>query len=267
MFYSHWTDFMHQSIKIISLNTWGGMGGTEGLLSFFKTYQDTDLFCLQETWNGGAGEKAANAAGRSLERVDTELLPKIKAILPDHVAYFHSQHVSYFGITIFVRRSFSVIDEGAVCVYREPGYVSAEDIADHARILQYLTLETGGGLLTVCNIHGAWQPGGKTDTPERLDQSQRIINFTNRFSHPLILAGDFNLTLNTRSVQMIEEAGWENLIRTHGVTSTRTSFYDKPEKFADYVFTKNGVNAEEFRVLPEQVSDHSPLFLSCALPI
>ncbi len=258
---------MDEHIKIITLNTWGGMGGTDGLLSFFKSYQDTDIFCLQETWNGGAGEKAANAAGRSLERVDTDLLSKIKAVLPDHVTYFKSQYVSYFGITIFVRNTFSVVDEGAVCVYREPGYVSTEDIADHARILQYVTLETASGLLTVCNIHGAWQPGGKTDTPERLDQSWRIIDFTKRFSHPLILAGDFNLTLNTRSVQLIEEAGWENLIRTHNITSTRTSFYDKPEKFADYVFVKNGVRVEEFCVLPEQISDHAPLLLSCTLPV
>lgn len=258
---------MPHPFKLISLNTWGGMGGTDGILSFFKTYQDTDIFCLQEIYNGGDEERAKNAAGRSLETVNTQLFRTIQSILPEHVSYFRSQYVPYFGVTLLIRKTLKVINEGAVCVYREPGYVSEEDVADHARFLQYVTFETQTGLMTVFNIHGAWQPGGKTDTPERLDQSQRIIDFTNRFSHPLILAGDFNLTLNTRSVQLIEEAGWENLIRTHGITSTRTSFYDKPEKFADYVFVKNGVNVEEFRVLPEQISDHAPLFLSCTLPV
>ncbi len=257
---------MHQPLKIISLNTWGGRAGKEKLLSFFKDHQDIDVFCLQEMWDGGEHTAGHIAAGRDMKGVDFHLVPHVSNLLTQHTVHFYPYYFNFFGVALIFRKTFCLIDSGSTYIYREEGYVSPTDIADHARVLHYITLETDQGLMTVLNLHGAWQPGGKTDTPERLDQSQRIVDFTNRFSHPLILAGDFNLTLNTRSVQLIEEAGWENLIRTHGITSTRTSHYDKPEKFADYVFVKNGVNVQEFRVLPEQISDHAPLFLSYTLP-
>ena len=67
------------------------------------------------------------------------------------------------------------------------------------------------------------------------------------------------------SIQLLEEAGWNNLIRTHGILSTRTHLYEKEERFADYIFTKNNVQVQEFRVLPEEVSDHAALFLECSL--
>jgi exonuclease III len=40
-------------MKIISLNTWGGMAGRQPLLDFFVAHKDVDVFCLQEIWNGG----------------------------------------------------------------------------------------------------------------------------------------------------------------------------------------------------------------------
>jgi exonuclease III len=45
-------------MKIITLNTWGGIAGTQGLLDFFKKHEDTDIFCLQEIFNGGKDDEA-----------------------------------------------------------------------------------------------------------------------------------------------------------------------------------------------------------------
>lgn len=53
-----------------------------------------------------------------------------------------------------------------------------------------------------------------------------------------------------------------NLIREYGITSTRTSFYQKPEKHADYVFVSEGISVKAFTVLPDEVSDHAPLLLA-----
>jgi endonuclease/exonuclease/phosphatase family metal-dependent hydrolase len=39
------------------------------------------------------------------------------------------------------------------------------------------------------------------------------------------------------------------------------SFYEKPEKFADYMFVSKGIAVRDFQVLPDEVSDHAPLFL------
>jgi hypothetical protein len=39
-------------MKIINLNTWGGMAGKETLLDFFRAQKDSiDAFCLQEMWS------------------------------------------------------------------------------------------------------------------------------------------------------------------------------------------------------------------------
>jgi endonuclease/exonuclease/phosphatase family metal-dependent hydrolase len=258
---------MEGRLKIICLNTWAGIAGIDPLLKFFEHYKNTDIFCLQEIWNGGEDATKLTAAGRSLARVETQLLQKIMDALPNHAAFFTPQHdpCSYFGVAIFVRKGIEVVDTGRICVYREPGYISPVDIADHARVLQYITIKTVDGPMTILNVHAAWQPNGKMDTPERLEQSRRIVEFSHTFAHPLILAGDFNLHPETESIRNIENAGWENLIRTYGITSTRTSLYHKPEPFADYIFIKNGIRVHDFHVLPEEVSDHAALFLEYSL--
>ncbi len=62
---------------------------------------------------------------------------------------------------------------------------------------------------------------------------------------------------------MIErELGLENLITKYGVTSTRTSLYTRSdEKFADYIFVSKGVDVKDFKVMPDEVSDHAALYL------
>ena len=60
---------------------------------------------------------------------------------------------------------------------------------------------------------------------------------------------------------MIESVDLRNLIKEYGITSTRTSLYPKEGKFADYVFTSKGVDVETFKVLPDEVSDHAPLYV------
>ncbi len=212
-------------------------------------------------WNGGEHTAGDIAAGRGMQGVDFQLLNHVTCLLPEHTVYFEPQYLDFFGLALIVHKQFRIVEYGTASIYRTPGWVSAIDIADHARPLQYITLETPKGMLTVINLHGAWQPGGKKDTPERLAQSRAIVEFAKRFSHPLILAGDFNLNLQTESIRLIEESGWENLIRSHNILSTRTSFYNKPEKFADYLFLKNGIQTNKFRILPEEVSDHAALFL------
>ncbi|MEK7201275.1 MAG: endonuclease/exonuclease/phosphatase family protein, partial [Patescibacteria group bacterium] len=67
------------------------------------------------------------------------------------------------------------------------------------------------------------------------------------------------------SVSRIEAAGLRNLIKEYHVTSPRTSHYTKPEKFADYAFVSAEVTVEDFKVLPDEVSDHAPLYLEFSL--
>jgi endonuclease/exonuclease/phosphatase family metal-dependent hydrolase len=101
---------------------------------------------------------------------------------------------------------------------------------------------------------------GKSDSPERIAQSQKIRNFLDSIDKPKILCGDFNLRPDTESMKILEK-GMNNLIQIYDITSTRTSLYDKEEKFADYVLTSPDVVIKAFQKLFHEVSDHAPLLL------
>lgn len=256
-------------MRIISLNTWGGRAGKERLLAFFKMHADTtDIFCLQEIWSAPYEHLEGHPAGGL--KIDNEQimvygLQEISTMLPNHVVFFRPHHGDHYGLLMFVRKKLFVSEEGEVFVYKHKGYVAEGDVGNHARNIQYVTVETTSGQITVINFHGLWTgegPGkGKKDSPERLEQSEKILEFTKKIQNPFILCGDFNLLPDTKSIQLFEGAGLRNLIREFGVTSTRTSFYTKPQKFADYVFISSDINLKEFRVLPDEVSDHAPLFI------
>jgi exonuclease III len=256
-------------MRIISLNTWGGRAGKEKLLTFFKTHADTtDIFCLQEIWSAPYEYLEGRLAG-GLEMNHDEImvygLQEISAVLPNHVAFFRPHHGDHYGLLTFVHKNFAVVEEGELFVYKHKGYVPEGDVGNHARNIQYITVGTLAGPITVVNFHGLWTgngPGkGKKDSPERLEQSKRILEFTGKTKNPFVLCGDFNLLPDTESIRKFEDAGLRNLIKEFGVTSTRTSFYTKPQKFADYVFISKDINLKNFKILPDEVSDHAPMLI------
>lgn len=254
-------------MKIISLNTWGGKAGKEKLLAFFRENADTtDIFCLQEIWAAPYEHLDGQSAGGSIldhSQILVYGLQEISAILPNHVAFFRPHFGDHFGLLMFVHKNLAVIGEGDVFVYKHKGYMPEGDAGNHARNIQYVTIETETGALTVINFHGLWagREKGKGDTADRLEQTERIIEFTKQIQNPFVLCGDFNLLPDTQSLKKLEEAGLRNLIKESGVTSTRTSFYTKPEKFADYAFVTKSLCVQDFRVLPDEVSDHAPLLI------
>jgi endonuclease/exonuclease/phosphatase (EEP) superfamily protein YafD len=59
--------------------------------------------------------------------------------------------------------------------------------------------------VTVVNFHGLWNGKGKTDTPDRIAQSQNILRFLEGVDGEIILCGDFNLLPDTESLRMFED--------------------------------------------------------------
>lgn len=252
-------------MRIISLNTWGGRAGKKKLLEFFKTNADTtDIFCLQEVWAAPYEHfegKLAGGVPLINEKIMVQATRDISAELPVHATFFHPHVGDNYGLFMLVHKKYKVMAEGDLFVYRERGFISDEDIGNHARNIQYVTIETKNGPLTIINFHGLWNGKGKGDSADRIEQSERIIDFTKTLQNPFILCGDFNLLPDTESLKKFEKAGLRNLIREHGVTSTRTIFYTKEQKFADYVFVSDGVRIKDFKILPDEVSDHAPLLV------
>lgn len=252
-------------MKAISLNAWGGKAGTEGILTFLKKHENVDFFCLQEIFNGGEEYRGMPAARFALDNFDPELLKRITETLPNHVCHFRPHFGEVFGLAFFVRKDLAVAAEGEVSIYREKGYYSAENIGDQHRIMQYVSVTDPA--CTVMNMHGLWNGQGKGDSEHRLTQSDNILTYTRTLSQPYVLFGDFNLRPETESIHKFESAGLRNLITEYGIGSTRTSLYDSllKEPHADYAFVSEGIEVKDFKVLPDEVSDHAALYLEFEL--
>ena len=244
-------------MKLITLNVWGGHV-EQPLLNFVTQYADTDIFCFQELYHD-----AENKISTEEREVNLNLFTILQGLLPEHKGFFRPVVADCFGSGVFVKKTVKVLDEGEVLIHHNPDYPGRGPT--HSRNLQWLKFATDNGQIChVCNVHGLWNGHGKTDTPERIAQSHKIRDFMDAITTPKILCGDFNLRPDTESTKIIE-TNLNNLVKIYKVNSTRTSYYTKEEKFADYIFTSDDVQINTFRVLKDEVSDHSPLFLDFAI--
>jgi len=248
-------------MKLVTLNLWGGRVGLSATLDFFRNHRDVDIFCLQEMWSVGT-QSVIDTREEHSSVVVPDLLSQIQNVLPDHQFFFRPNYRDYFGLTTFVHRKLKVENEGQLFVYKDKGYEDSELIGKHARNLQYLNVDVGGKPVTIINFHGLWNGKGKTDCEERILQSERISNFVGHLKNPYVLAGDFNLRPETKSLKILTDHNMRNLIVDFQIKSTRSNFYQKLEKFADYILTSKEIDVLDFKVLPDEISDHLALQLT-----
>lgn len=241
-------------MKLVSLNTWGGTLN-DLLLAFFEAHQHIDFFLLQEVY--------LNATERTNwdNRGNPNLFIDLQKTLPGHTGFYAPAQDGEYGLAGFIKKGIKIEDQGDVFIHRSRDAMIGTDASTLGRNLQYFKI---GGIkpFTLMNFHGLWTGQGKLDTPERIAQSERIVEFARGTMGDFILTGDFNLMPETESIHILEGMNVRNLIKDHGITKTRTSYYKKtPDAYADYTFVTPGIEVKEFRVLPDEVSDHSALYL------
>src|SRR6266404_2834672 len=168
------------------------------------------------------------------------------------------------GQAIFMKKSINIEQNGFVYVYGDERTNISDDFINEPRVLQYADLNIGDKKLLIANAHGKWHPGEKLDTPERLVQSQKILDLLAQFKQPKILCGDFNLMPNTKSIQMFAE-NLEDLIAKFGIKSTRNKIswtnYGNVQHFADFTFVSKNIKIKSFEVPYMEVSDHLPMVM------
>jgi endonuclease/exonuclease/phosphatase family metal-dependent hydrolase len=249
-------------MKLISLNVWGGRLHNQ-LIDFLNHYKDVDFFCFQEVYHQADGKDLIWLDGANFSLHD-DILKE----LVGHQSLYHPHLGDWWGLALYAKENISIDAEGEVYVHKEKNHEPGpEECRGHtAKNIQYLQTTVEGKQLTIINFHGLWNGQGKEDSDERLEQSRKIIAFLKTIKGEFILTGDFNLSPNTESLILIErECGLRNLIREHSINSTRTSFYTKENRFADYTFVSKGITVHDFRVLPDEVSDHAPLLLDFSI--
>ncbi len=239
-------------MKLITLNIWGGHVRAP-LLRFIKVHQNIDVFCFQEVYH-----QAPHKISLDNRLLSLNIFEEFQALLPQHQGFFRPIVNHFYGLAIFIKKSLEILGEGDIRIHENSTYPGRGPT--HARNLQWLHYRTFQQTYYILNVHGLWNGQGKTDTAERLAQSQVIKAFMDSLKAPKILCGDFNLRPDTQSIHLLAQ-GMNNLIQTQGITSTRPNLYPKTERFADYILTSPEIAIHQFKVLPEAVSDHAPLLL------
>lgn len=243
-------------MKLISLNTWGGIIEDE-LRDFIKRHSaDTDIFCFQEIF-----DNAINARIEVLGNIDINLYKTLTNLLPDHKGFYAPSQVDDEGLAVFVKPYIKLNEVGDVFVHRYRNAMEGDDGTTIGRNIQFIQFNQNGQEYTVINFHGLWNGGGKKDSPDRIEQSRKIREFMDtKAKGKIVLIGDYNLEPTTESVAILEK-DMRNLIKEFGITSTRSHHYTKPVKFADYAIVSNDLTVQKFEVLQDPVSDHLPLLL------
>lgn len=250
-------------MKLITLNTWGGKL-YDPLVHFIKKAgKDVDIICLQEVLERKSDNKNRIISEEGWEEAVLDLYDKIKENLKGFNSNISKPYTS-FGerLAIFTSKSIKLVDHGELILIRQKNMIN--NAGERIRIgstLQWISFSYNKKYFTIANVHGFWNKN-KDDSPERLKQSKRILDFLKSKKGAKILCGDFNLNPNTKSVKMLETY-FKNLIRTYDITSTRSKHYASATgtRFADYIFASPEVKISDFKVLKDEVSDHLPILL------
>lgn len=241
------------NLQLITLNIWGGRI-LSPLMNFIKTHADTHFFCLQEVYSRAKLSDTNDSENPPCLNIQE----KIADLLHNHRGYFRPVVNGVYGLSIFAHNNIKILEEGEHTIYSNANYTGFSPA--HSRILQWIKFSTGERDMTIMNVHGLWNGHGKTDSPERINQSNIIKSFVDMVKMPVILCGDFNILPETKSIKILSE-GMQDFIKRDSILSTRSSLYKKSEKHADYIFASKDIEVTQFKVLNEEVSDHLPLYL------
>ena len=92
-----------------------------------------------------------------------------------------------------------------------------------------------------------------------------MIGALRRPGERLVVCGDFNILPDSETLAVLRALDLTELVTTRGFAGTRTAFYEKPGRFADYMLVSPEVDVRCFDVAAEPiVSDHCPLILDLA---
>jgi len=230
-------------MKIVYCNIWEGKL-EQALVGFLQSHApDTDIFCFQEAYDGA----------RKLVRPH---LQDFDETYKYALAFKEGDIVEDFAQATYIKKSIKTIGTDYLLDDTKPrglGIVSTIDIR--------------GSELRVLNYHGVSRPKDKLDTPERIHQSQAIVDYFKSFSGPKIIGGDFNFLPNIDSYNVIRDNGYNELIIGNNITTTRNHLYwDRANNaykhmFSDYVFVSSNISISKFTVPAIEISDHLPVIL------
>jgi hypothetical protein len=264
-------------VRIICLNGWGGR--LHDALAAYIRAAAPDVLCLQEVVHTPASDKdwLDYRDGDHVLPQRANFFRDIADALPDHVATFcpaaqgdlwDGRQVipSQWGLATFVRKSYPIIGQVQAFVHKT---FSPDGYGDHPRsrnahAVRLYDFERDWPACVI-HTHGLRDLKGKIDTPERLAQAHKLAGLVTAIREPgdrIVLCGDFNVEPDSETFDILRQTGLTDLVTGRDHTSTRTSYYKKSGRFADYMLVNDVIDVKRFEVVTApEVSDHCPLLL------
>jgi endonuclease/exonuclease/phosphatase family metal-dependent hydrolase len=263
----------------MSLNAWGGR--LYDRLVRWLPEAGADVLCLQEvTRTPGAPEPWLDYLDGGLRLPQrANLFADLCAALPGHEGIFcpsargdlvgadGAPQRSDWGLASFVRRGLLVLGQVQGFVHGDfrPDGFGPHPRPRNAHVLR-LWDDRLGAAVTVAQMHGLRDPAGKGDTPARAAQAEAFVTAIAQLARPgerLVACGDFNLLPGSASFAALRaRLGLSDLVTGRGHRDTRTSFYPKDGRLADYLLVSPEVEVRRFEVVAApEVSDHRALLL------
>jgi endonuclease/exonuclease/phosphatase family metal-dependent hydrolase len=249
-----------KSIKFLSLNLYEGGLLFDNVLKFLKQ-ENPDIIAFQEVYN--SHDKNLSQQLRSVEVLSKNLQGFEHFFAPEFIA-LQAEGKIELGNAIFSKFPISSTS------YQDFGITFGEydihppggDYGLHPANIQSCEIDVNGEVFNICNLHGIWGLDGG-DTPERFKMSQVIIDQI-KDKQRVILAGDFNVKPNTKTIANIEQH-LTNLFKDELTTSFNLKRKDL-EKFPGYatavvdmIFVSQDILVTSHYSPPVDVSDHLPL--------
>jgi endonuclease/exonuclease/phosphatase family metal-dependent hydrolase len=263
-------------VRLVSLNAWGGR--LWPALAAWLPGAGADILCLQEVTRAPVScppQLEYRHDGRRLQQ-RADLYGEVSALMPGHHGQFIAAMrgelydeagrpwASEHGNAIWLRRGLTVTAQVQDFVHGDfrPDGWGAPPVP---RPVHVARLDLDPGPLVVAHLHGLRDPAGKHDTPARSAQADRLLAAlaqVRRPGDPTILCGDLNLEPGSATFARLTAVGLHDLVTGRGFTDSRTSFYAKPGRMADYLLVSPKVRVTGFDLpAAPEVSDHRPLVL------
>ncbi|MEO1059201.1 MAG: endonuclease/exonuclease/phosphatase family protein [Actinomycetota bacterium] len=262
----------------MSLNAWGGAVFDQ--LQAWLPICGADVLCLQEVTHteGLDGWTEFNDGERALpQRAD--LFADVQRTMPSMAGTYAPSdagpvrgadgrvHHQQFGVATFVERSIHVVEYRTAFIHGS--YVDHQEwtTSDRPRVALSARVAdpSSDRRVLIIQLHGLRDPAGKSDTPARRRQAERIAAFVDDAAATgdlVVVCGDFNLLPDSATFEQLRRVGLTELV---GTADTRTSLYAKPVRHANYMLISDPQAVVRLDVLSTpEVSDHRPLVLDIA---
>ena len=270
------------TLRVVSINIWGGRV-YEPLIKYLPAV-NADVYCLQEVYNAPLPMDewliyGANDAWEG-EKVRPNLFREIGEVLPEHRGMYFpaargflhdgakTEHPVEYGIAMFVRRSLPIIGERMDFVYSEFRHWGYGDppLSRNAHCVRLFDYGNGKPV-TIAHMHGLYDKRGKIDSDIREDQAHAFASLIGDVAEDgdaVIACGDWNVLPTSNTFTILKKLWLRDLVVGGGHTDTRSSFYKKNPRYADYMMVSPNVRVLDFEVVADpEVSDHRPLLLDC----